>query len=43
MSLSEIYEEFWELIDERNEEFREFIIKDERRNNLKSEDLLENM
>jgi len=32
MSLEEIYEEFWELIDEDNHEFREFIIKDKRRN-----------
>ena len=31
MSLEEIYEEFWEFIDEDNHEFREFIIKDKRR------------
>jgi hypothetical protein len=43
MSLAEIYEEFWELIDNRNEEFQEFIIKDKRREGLKSEDFLKNM
>ncbi len=31
MTLKEIYEEFWEFIDEDNHEFREFIIKDKRR------------
>ena len=40
MSLAEIYEEFWELIDDQNEEFQEYIIKDKRRDELKSKDLL---
>jgi len=31
MTLKEIYEEFWEFIDEENEFFHEFIIKDNRR------------
>ncbi len=31
MTSKEIYEEFWEFIDENNEIFREFIIKDNRR------------
>ncbi|MHA1488126.1 MAG: hypothetical protein ACTSRI_00310 [Promethearchaeota archaeon] len=31
MTLQEIYDEFWEFIDDDNEEFREFIIKDARR------------
>lgn len=31
MTLKEIYEEFWEFIDEDNEEFRDFIINDKRR------------
>ena len=31
MSLKDIYEEFWEFIDENNEGFREFIIYDKRR------------
>ncbi len=31
MTLKEIYEEFWELIDDNNENFLEFIIKDNRR------------
>ncbi len=34
MSLKDIYEEFWEFIDEENEEFREFILRDIRRINL---------
>jgi len=32
ISLREIYNEFWELIDEDNEKFRDFIEKDSRRN-----------
>ncbi|MFW9882025.1 MAG: hypothetical protein ACFFG0_53860 [Candidatus Thorarchaeota archaeon] len=31
MSSKEIYEEFWEFIDENNEKFHEFIINDSRR------------
>lgn len=31
----EIYEEFWELIDDDNPEFQEFILADERRKNKK--------
>lgn len=31
MTLKEIYEEFWEFIDDENEFFHEFIIKDNRR------------
>lgn len=31
MTLKEIYEEFWEFIDDSNEEFKEFIDKDARR------------
>jgi hypothetical protein len=31
MTSKEIYEEFWEFIDENNEYFQEFIIKDKRR------------
>ena len=31
MTLEDIYEEFWELIDDDNIEFEEFIIKDKRR------------
>ena len=31
MSLEEIYNEFWELIDDNNEEFKQFIELDERR------------
>jgi len=34
MTLKDIYEEFWEFIDEENEEFREFILIDKRRINL---------
>jgi hypothetical protein len=33
MTLEEIYEQFWEFIDDDNQEFREFIIKDHRREN----------
>jgi hypothetical protein len=33
MTLEEIYEQFWEFIDDDNREFREFIIKDQRRGN----------
>jgi len=33
MPLKDIYEEFWEFIDENNENFREFIIYDKRRKN----------
>lgn len=37
MTLEEIYEEFWEFIDDDNPEFKEFIIKDKkRRQGLKS-------
>ena len=28
MTLKEIYDEFWEFIDENNETFRKFILKD---------------
>ncbi|MFX0048841.1 MAG: hypothetical protein ACFE8G_11845, partial [Candidatus Hermodarchaeota archaeon] len=31
MTLEEIYEEFWEFIDDNNEIFRRFIIKDNKR------------
>jgi hypothetical protein len=31
MTLKEIYDEFWEFIDENNEIFRKFILKDKRR------------
>jgi len=31
MTLNEIYDEFWEYIDENNETFRKFILKDKRR------------
>jgi len=31
MTLKEIYDEFWEFIDENNETFRKFILKDKRR------------
>ena len=34
MSLQEIYEEFWEFIDEENEIFRKFIISDKKRRTL---------
>ena len=33
MTLEEIYEQFWEFIDDDNREFRELIIKDPRRGN----------
>jgi len=36
MTLKHIYDEFWELIDDDNEEFKEFIENDKRRINLKS-------
>ena len=37
MTLKEIYEEFWEFIDDNNPEFKDFIIKDKkRRQGLKS-------
>lgn len=32
-NLREIYEEFWEFIEDDNEEFKEFIVSDERRKN----------
>lgn len=35
MTLQDIYNEFWEFIDENNEVFREFIIKDPRRKEKK--------
>jgi len=35
--LKDIYEEFWEFIDDNNERFQEFIIKDKRRKNLKNQ------
>ena len=35
--LEEIYEEFWEFINDDNEQFREFILKDKRRNKVSSE------
>ncbi|MFX1314460.1 MAG: hypothetical protein ACFE9T_01230 [Promethearchaeota archaeon] len=34
MALKDIYEEFWEFIDNDNEEFQKFIVRDERRKNL---------
>lgn len=34
MTLEEIYDEFWEFIDENNHEFREFIVKDPRRGKI---------
>jgi len=30
-SLEQIYEDFWEFIDDNNESFQEFILKDKRR------------
>jgi len=36
LSLEEIYDLFWEFIDEDNREFRELIIKDKRRKSLKN-------
>ena len=35
MSLEDIYEEFWEFINEENEEFIDFIKKDARRRNIR--------
>jgi hypothetical protein len=32
MSLKEIYEEFWEYIDDENTKFKSFVLKDSRRN-----------
>ena len=40
MTLEEIYDEFWDLFNDDNEEFKEFIIKDERRKGLKSKHTL---
>jgi len=40
MTLKEIYEEFWEFIDDNNEEFKKFIQTDKRRKELKSKDPL---
>ncbi len=34
-SLKEIYDEFWEFIDDNNSEFKDFISKDKRRQELK--------
>lgn len=34
MTIEEIYEEFWEFIDDNNHEFREFIVKDPRRGKI---------
>ena len=34
-SIKEIYDEFWEFIDDNNSEFKEFISKDKRRQKLK--------
>ncbi|MFW9877079.1 MAG: hypothetical protein ACFFG0_28650 [Candidatus Thorarchaeota archaeon] len=34
ISLKDIYEEFWEFIDENNHRFREFIVSDKRRKNF---------
>jgi len=34
-SLKEIYDEFWEFIDDNNSDFKEFISKDKRRLKLK--------
>jgi len=36
MTKKEIYEEFWDVIGEENEEFQEYILKDPRRKNLES-------
>ena len=33
MSLEEIYEEFWEFIDDKDIKFESFILKDNRRKN----------
>jgi len=43
LSLKDIYEEFWELIDENNEGFREFIIYDKRRKNSSTNSNLNEM
>jgi len=37
-SLKDIYNEFWEFIDDNNSEFKEFISKDKRREKLKLRD-----
>ncbi len=34
MSINEIYNEFWEFIDDNNEAFRDLICQDSRRNNI---------
>jgi hypothetical protein len=34
-SLKDIYDEFWEFIDNNNSEFKDFISKDKRRLNVK--------
>ena len=34
MTLEEIYDEFWEFIDDNNQEFREFILNDPRRGKI---------
>ncbi|MFX1311627.1 MAG: hypothetical protein ACFFHD_03305, partial [Promethearchaeota archaeon] len=36
MTLKEIYEEFWEFIDEKNNDFHEFIINDKRRKKIQN-------
>jgi len=36
MTLTEIYDEFWEFIDENNETFQKFILKDKRRRLISS-------
>ena len=33
MNLQDIYDEFWDLIDENNKDFQEFIQNDHRREN----------
>ncbi len=40
MTLKDIYDEFWDLIDDDNEEFKEFIVRDNRRKKLKSKHTL---
>lgn len=40
MTIKDIYDEFWELIDDTNEEFKEFIKIDKRRKILKSKHTL---
>ena len=43
MTLTEIYDEFWEFIDENNETFQKFILKDKRRRLISSmNDLTQN-